>query len=128
MEWNLKNIRQAFGGRLIGNLSMRKWVCETVILLPSEIVEYVTKNIWFISSPEDAWAFTFRGSDVKNQHLIVLSDELFKQSEDDIRYTIIHEIGHVILNHKNSMGFMQTESEIKMQEREADNFARKYLD
>ncbi len=128
MEWNLKNIRQAFGGRLIGNLSMRKWVCETVILLPSEIVEYVTKNIWFISSPEDAWAFTFRGSDVKNQHLIVLSDELFKQSEDDIRYTIIHEIGHVILNHKNSMGFMQTESEIKMQEREVDNFARKYLD
>lgn len=112
----------------MGNLNMQKWVCKAVALLPEEIIAYVTKNVWFISSGEDAWAFTFRGSDILNQHLIFLSDELFEQSENDISYTIIHEIGHVILKHKNSMGRMQTQSEIKKQEREADQFARKYLD
>src|SRR5437867_1400406 len=115
MEWNLDNIRKAFGGRLMGNLNMRRWVCETILLLPKDLIENITKNIWFISSPDDAWAFTFRGSDIKDQHLIVLTHELFEQSGEDIKYTIIYEIGHVVRNHKNSMGSMQTESEIKIQ-------------
>jgi len=106
---------------------MRKMVCETLLYLPSEIIKYVTGSVWFISSPEDAWAFTFRGSDIKNQHLIILSDELFNQKKNQIRYTILHEIGHVLLGHKNSIGFEQTQSEIKQQELEADQFANKYL-
>jgi len=111
----------------MGNLYMRKMVCETVLYLPSEIIKYVTGSVWFISSPEDAWAFTFRGSDISNQHLIILSDELLNQEKNQIRYTILHEIGHVILGHKNSIGFEQTQSEIKQQELEADQFANKYL-
>lgn len=106
---------------------MVKVVCETLLYLPNEIIKYVTRNVWFISSPEDAWAFTFRGSDIGKQHLIVISDELLKQNAYDMRYTILHEIGHVILGHKNSMGFEQTSSEIKLQEKEADRFAKKYL-
>lgn len=127
MKWDLVGIRKAFGGKLMGNLIMREWVCKTVVLLPDEMIDYVTKNIWFISSPDDAWAFTFRGADIKDKHLIVLSDGLFQQEDEDISYTIVHEIGHAILNHKNSMGRMQTESEIKAQEIEADQFARKHL-
>lgn len=49
------------------------------------------------------------------------------QDKEQIQYTIAHEIGHVILKHKNSIGRMQTQSEIKIQEREADEFAREYL-
>ena len=127
MSWTIKEIRYAFNGRLMGNLFMRKVVCETLLFLPSEIIEYVTAQVWFISSPEDAWAFTFRGSDVKNQHLIILSDELLKQEKDQIIFTILHEIGHVILGHKNSMGFEQTQREIKKQEIEADQFANDIL-
>lgn len=120
-------IFKGFGGKLIGNPLMKSMVCEAVVWLPKDIQNYVTKNVWFLSSPDDAWALTFRGSDIKNQHLIFLSDELFKQKRGQIIYTIIHEIGHVILGHENSMGRKQTQSEIRWQELEAHRFAKKYL-
>lgn len=115
-----------FDGRLMGNLKMREAVCKTVLKLPFELINRVTSSVWFISSPEDAWAFTLRGSDVKNQHLVVISDELLEQDDKQIEYTILHEIGHVVLEHRNSIGFVQTESEISRQEFEADIFAKKY--
>ncbi len=127
MNWTTADIRHAFDGRLIGNIQMRKAVCETLLYLPSEVIKYVTRHVWFISSPEDAWAFTFRGSDIKNQHLIILSDELLKQKEHQIKFTILHEIGHVILGHRNSINFEQTKAEIKRQELEANKFTKKYL-
>ncbi len=127
MEWTINKIRHAFNGRLIGNRSMEKMVCQAVFYLPDKIVKYITHKVWFISSPEDAWAFTFRGSDIGNQHLIIISDELLKQKEAQVEYTILHEIGHVILGHRNSIGYQQSEREIKQQEREADKFAKKYL-
>jgi Zn-dependent peptidase ImmA (M78 family) len=80
-----------------------------------------------MSSPEDSWAFTFRGADITYRHLIFLSDELLRQQVEQIRYTILHEIGHVVLDHNNSIGYLQTESEIKRQEAEADDFARRLL-
>jgi Zn-dependent protease with chaperone function len=106
---------------------MKRAVCETILYLPDEIIKHVTRKVWFISSPEDAWAFTFRGSDIKGQHLIVISDKLLRQTANDISYTILHEIGHVMLRHRNSMGFEQSKEEIRRQEKEADKFAKKYL-
>ena len=102
-------------------------VCKTLLFLPEKIQKYVTRNVWFISSADNAWAFTFRGSDIAGQHLIVISDELLDQNEKQIRFTIIHEIGHVILAHENSMGRKQTQTEIKRQEIAADEFAKKYF-
>lgn len=125
--WDIEEVREAFNGRLMGSLDMRLAVCEAVLLLPSETIEHVTANVWFISSPDDSWAFTFRGLDVENQHLIFLSSELFEEDRQTVQYTILHEIGHVLLNHRNSMGFAQAQSEIKKQEEEADQFARQYL-
>jgi Zn-dependent peptidase ImmA (M78 family) len=75
---------------------------------------------------EDAYGFTFTGNDLKNQHLIFLSDELLNQGEEQIHHTIAHEIGHVILGHRNSTLIKQEKSEITQQERKADEFARKY--
>lgn len=124
---SVEEIFRAFSGRLIGSPLMKTYVCEVVSLLPKEMINHVTKDVWFLSSPEDAWAMTFKGSDVKDQHLIYLSDELFNQEDSQIRYTIAHEIGHVILEHQNSMGRKQTQSEIDKQEKEADQFAKKYL-
>ena len=81
----------------------------------------------FFASLEDAWAFTFTGNDLKNNYLIFLSDELMFQNKDQIKYTIAHEIGHVILGHRNSVLEKQSKKEIKKQEKEADVFAKKYL-
>jgi hypothetical protein len=125
--WTFEEIRKAFGGKLVGNVFMKTMVCETMEIFPDEIIEYITHHVWFFSSSEDAWAYTFDGNDAKDRHFIFLSDELLKEDKSQIQYTIAHEIGHVILKHKNSIGRRQTESEIKIQEREADAFAKKYL-
>ena len=128
MQWTIEQIRKTLGGKLVGNLRMREMVCETILKLSPDLIEHVCRKVWFISSPEDSWGFTFRGADIKDRHLVFLSEELFVQDASQIRFTILHEIGHVILNHRNSIGFEQTESEIKQQEQEADSFARKYVD
>jgi len=125
VDWKIDELRHAFGGRLVGKTRMKNLVCETILHLPDKWIAYITKNIWFISSPLDAWAFTFRGSDIKDQFLIFLSDELMLQPVSQIRHIILHEIGHVILGHKNSMGRLQSKSEIKRQEAEADQFVVK---
>ncbi len=127
MTWTVTSVRKALGGKLIGSLSMREMVCKTILNLPAEQIEQVCKKVWFISSPEDAWAFTFRGADIKDRHLVFLSEELFRQDVSQITYTILHEIGHVVLDHRNSIGVEQTQSEIDHQENEADIFARKYI-
>lgn len=127
MKWTVTDVREALGGRLVGKLFMREMVCKTLLFLPQDILENVCATVWFISSPEDAWAFSFRGTEIKNRSLIILSDELFAQDKYQINYTILHEVGHIVLNHRNSIGYEQTESEIQQQESEADMFAKKYL-
>src|SRR5688500_3756678 len=89
MTWTFESVRKALGGKLIGHLYMREMVCKTILYLPEELIEHVCRNAWFISSQEDAWAFTFRGSDIRDAHLIFLSDELLSQSEEQITYTIL---------------------------------------
>ena len=116
-----------FRGKLIGNALMKKRVCKMLSIMPKNIINYVTSNCWFFASMEDAWAFTFTGNDLKNQHLIFLSDELLFQNQYQISYTIAHEIGHVILGHRNSVLENQSKEEIKKQEKEADIFAKKYI-
>ncbi len=127
MEWTIEKVRYSLGDKLIGSLFMREIVCKTLLLLPSESIEHICKTVWFISSQDDSWAFTFSGADIKDRSLIFLSDELLSQDEEQIRFTILHEIGHVALSHRNSIGYEQTQTEIKKQEREADIFAKKYL-
>lgn len=127
MRWTVKRVRALLGGKLIGTKYMQQMVCETLLLLPSDAIRYVGDHVWFISSPEDAWAFTFRGSDIQGKSLIFISDELLQQTREQIHYSILHEVGHVILNHRNSIGVMQSKSEIRHQEETANDFAKQYL-
>ena len=124
--WNVLKVRYALGGKLIAKPLLKTIICGTLLLLPNEIINYVVKHVWFFSSSDDAWAYTFNGNDAKDKHFIFLSDELMHQEKSQIEYTILHEIGHIILKHKNSIGRQQTQSEIKKQEIEADLFAKKY--
>ena len=106
---------------------MKQWVCEVVALMEDDLVNYITSACWFFGSMDDSLAFTFTGNDLRNQHLIFLSDELFMHDEEQIKYTIAHEIGHVILRHRNSIIEKQSKAEIYKQEKEADEFAKKYI-
>ncbi len=103
-------------------------VCQTLLIFPSRIINYVTKHCWFVGSFEDGWGFTLRGKELgKDECLIFLSDELLGEDEEQIRYTIVHEIGHVVLGHRNSILEVQTKAEVRKQERQAHEFAEYFL-
>ena len=124
-----ERIKSDFGGKLVGNSKMQKLVCESLLLFPQKISNFVTKNVWFISSFDDSWGFVLRGDELrKGKYLIFLGDELFDQDKYSQEYTIAHEIGHVILGHKNSFIENQSGKEIDEQEREAHKFAIQYVD
>lgn len=59
--------------------------------------------------------------------MIILSDSLWDQPEEDIIYTIAHEIGHVALGHTNAILEPQSKKETARQEKEARVFALKYI-
>ena len=122
-----REIKRLFGNKLVGTKKLQYFVVSVLSRMPEEIIIYITKNTWFLGSFDDAWAFTFTGDDLRGKHLIFISDDLLNQPAQQIRYTISHEIGHVILKHRNSVFEKQEKSEIKQQEKEADEFARKYL-
>lgn len=125
---NKSQVKENFKYRLIGSEFMKKLVVEILFLLPEKIALYVSKHCWIISSYEDGWAFVLRGKDIKNDEFVIfLSDELLKQNIYQIRYTIMHEFGHVVLGHRNSIGITQTKKEIRKQEKAADEFVMKYL-
>jgi hypothetical protein len=121
-------IRKALGHKLIGTNYMKKVVCRTILLLPHNLIDFVTKKVWFVGSFEDGWAFTLKGSEIgRGEYLIFLSDELIGAGEENMQYTILHEIGHVILGHRNSIGEVQSKAEVRLQERQADEFVLRIL-
>jgi len=126
-EMNTGEIKLLFGNKIIGIKKMEYFVLSVLSKMPAEIYRYIAKNTWFIGSVDDAWAFTFTGNDLKDKHLIFLSDELLIQPAKQIRYTIAHEIGHVMLGHRNSVFEKQEKKEIEKQEKEADDFAKNFV-
>src|SRR4051812_673248 len=102
MDAKTRHIYELFGNKLVGDFHMKRMVCKTVAVMPSKVIKFITRKTWFLSSMEDAWAFTFTGNDLKNQHLVFLSDALLAENNEQIQHSIAHEIGHVFLSHRNS--------------------------
>ena len=127
MSLTPKEIQTEMGGRLAGNKLMKDCVALAITKLPEEIAQQIIDNCWFFSSFEDNYGYAFNGNDLKDMHLIFLADILFREPQSQILYTILHEIAHIALNHKNSIQYTQTKKEIAHQETEADQFAKKYL-
>ncbi len=127
MKKRVREIYRAFDGKLHGSGTMKWAVCRTLAKMPEEVIDHITSDCWFLASTPDAFGFTFSGDDVAGKHLIVLSDDLLVQSNEQIAYTISHEIGHVILGHRNAIMAPQSKREIAQQEQEAHEFALRYL-
>ena len=80
MNRNIETINKKFDRKLVGNAKMRRLVCETLLYFPRKTVDFITKNVWFVSSFEDSWGFVLRGDElVKGKFLVFLGDELFEQ-------------------------------------------------
>jgi hypothetical protein len=127
MREELNKIFKKFDGKLVGTKKLKTSVCEAVSLLPQKDIDFITSCCWFVGSMDDAWAYAFTGNDLKDQHLIFLGDDLLAQDFPQIASTLLHEIGHVLLGHRNAVKTPQSKQEIAKQEKEADEFASKYL-
>lgn len=127
MNKDIKAIQKAFQGKLIGKTKMKHHVARVLSKMPEETITFVTENVWFVTSFDDAWAFTFTGDDFQNKHVVFLSDDLLEENETQIHWTIAHEIGHVILGHKNRFFDKFGRDTIQEQEKAADNFARQFV-
>ena len=124
---DMQEIRLAFAGKLVGTKKLKESVSEVVSLLPKKMQDYITEYVWFVGSMDDAWGYTFTGNDLADQHLVFLSDELLAQDDTQIHWSIAHEIGHVVLGHKNNIFVKQSKEHVGHQEKEADEFAAQYL-
>jgi hypothetical protein len=127
MNTQEKAILQMFRGKIIGGKTIKKYVCKVLSFMPSETIEFITDKCWFMGSFDDAFGYAFKGDDLAGQFMIFLSDDLFAHSENQIKYTIAHEIGHVVLGHRNAVFEQQSKADIALQEKEADGFAKKYI-
>lgn len=124
---NEKEIIDAFRGKLVGGFFMKKMIAQTILKLPEDTIDYLIDNVWFLGSAPESFAYTFKGDDLAGQHMIFISDELLAEPQDQIEYTLLHEIGHVMLEHRNAINYHQPKEEIAKQESEADQFAKEYL-
>lgn len=122
-----RQIKRAFGVKLHVSESLQQHVVNTLAIMPDDIVDHITSDCWFLGSVDDASAYTIRGDELGGKYLIILSDRLLDQSPADIQYTIVHEIGHVVLGHRNAILAPQSKREIARQERLAHKFAMKYV-
>ena len=127
MSYSKTEIENKLENRLIGKRQMQEVVVSALTFLPTEIADEITKSVWFVSNFDDAWGFTLDSKDLGQRHLVFLSDELFFEPKQQVLYTILHEVGHVVLGHRNAFFKPQTRQETEKQEYEADKFARKYL-
>lgn len=128
MKFSPEKIYMEFDGKLVGSNKMKIFVCRTLCKFPDKIINQITENCWFFGSLNDAWAYTLDTNELINTHIIIISENLLRQKASQIEYTIAHEIGHVILKHRNSILKYQKINEILQQEKEADEFAVKYLE
>ena len=125
---DLSRILKDFGSRLIGDDRSKKIICETLLLFPRAVVDYITRNVWFITPFDDAWSFTLEADGLASKSLVFLSDDLLRQDDDQIRYSIAHEIAHIMLGHRNPYGVIIRKGSDKRSETDADEFARYYLE
>lgn len=103
-------------------------LAKAISKLPMKIVDWTTKNLLFISSSDEYFAFYLPKHEWKHKKgFIFLSEALKNESEEKQTFQIAHEIAHVKLNHKSPVFSDLTEIEMKRQEKEADELANKWL-
>ena len=110
----------------------KKHICIALSLLDKEIVDKVLREVYFITCDrEQGLHIPIKEMQEKGKTSIIflsetmlnLTEELF-EPKNTIK-VILHEIGHFYLGHKTNIDL--TEEETARQEKEADEFAFKWL-
>ena len=113
---------------MVGDDQIKNLIYETLQIFPKQIVDYISDNVWFVSSFNDAWSFTLEADDLCGKAIVFLSDDLLRQDREQIKYSVAHEIAHVMLGHKNPYDSRPIKNQEKKYETSADEFAKYYLE
>lgn len=121
-----EQVQYILGGCLIdGTNRFKNLIRKAFECLPQEIVDFCEENIYFLSPARENRACAFDAKSLKDKWIIVVDSSELAKSDEEIISTIIHEIGHVYLNHR----WNPNKSEVTgdTEEKAANNFQKKYF-
>jgi len=100
-------------------------LAKAISKLPRKVVDWITKNLLFISSSNEYFAFYLPKHEWKHKKgFVFLSETLRNESEENQTFKIAHEIAHAKLNHKSPIFSDLTEIKMKRQERKQMNWLK----
>jgi hypothetical protein len=112
----------------LGNDNLLNRICVALSKIPIDIVNDLYDHCYFLMSSEAAKALYFPPGFFDNKAIISFSDAYFKSADKkDFEHTIIHEVAHHALKHKNPWEHDSSEEEFNKQEKEANEQVEKWL-
>lgn len=96
--------------------------------VPKEIADRVLEECLFLMPNPGMGGFRVSKRLLQGKDVIVLSEKLLEEDQKYIVLTILHEVAHFYLNHKNRVLDGLSEEEDRKQEEAADRWARQWIE
>lgn len=127
-KFSLDDVEYIFGNLNIVSQDFRIILAQSLSRLPNSIVEWTTKNLFFISSTDNKHAsFLSKNLFSEKKGIIMLSEKLKNENEEEQALMIIQEVAHAYLDHKNPFLGDLTSNQVNAQEIEANELASLWL-
>ncbi|MDP8258841.1 MAG: hypothetical protein P9L90_05420 [Candidatus Aadella gelida] len=134
-KYNRQDIHYLLAGIYELDDSQLGWLMKSLAILDDQMIDKVTREVYFVASNHTLWAFYMRKNAFhlkQKRAIIFFSEQLFERKEEEIIHTILHEIAHHILKHKCLLDFSDSEMHLaeklmEAQEKEADVLVRKWF-
>jgi hypothetical protein len=112
----------------LGNDDLRNKISVALSKIPTDIVDDLCDNCYFLIESEVGKASYFPVGFFDNKAVIIISDIYFKSADDNaLEHTIMHEVAHHALKHKNPWQHGLSKEEYDKQEKEANEQVEKWL-
>jgi hypothetical protein len=119
------------GGRLSFSKEYGRILFNALSKLPRDVAEWAVEKLVFLSSLEDYSAYAINLEELAGRGkigIVVLCDDLKRQSEHQQSFVIAHEIAHAKLKHSTAFPDLHAASECELRDEEAaDRLANEWL-
>ena len=116
------------GSVLPENNQLRDPVALALSKVPKKIANRVLEECLFLMPSPGMMGFRISKKLLQGSNAIVLSEKLLEKDQKYIVLTILHEVGHFYLNHKNPVIDQLSEEEERKQEEAAVRWARQWIE
>ena len=111
----------------LDNQQLRYVVAKSLSKLPIEIIDKVTENCLFIMPKIEELGIYLPNDFIKDKQIFAFPEKLLEKEEHEIEHTILHEVAHYYLKHKNALIHNLSAEEYDRQEEEANKQVDKWL-